>query len=120
MTKFRTHHNWNFTDLNLVILKQRLFTDYGPYSCLLIFITQLNFLYFNGSINFSLISESADTRLMRENVLIRAVRLMHARKLVNCRVAENHLICCLLVIAPEVNFFFLDSGHSKLFNDLLD
>jgi len=60
---------------------------------------------------------------MRENVLIshiRAVRLKHARELINCRVAENYLVSRLLIIASKVDFFFLDSGHSKLLNDLLN
>ncbi len=45
---------------------------------------------------------------------------MHARELIDCRVAEDYLVRCLLIVGSEVDFFFLDGGHSELLNDLLN
>jgi len=119
MAELRADHDWNFADLDFVILVKRLFAHNWT-NTVLFGGAFLKLLDFDGNVDLSLVGKVPEAGLVRKNRLVAAVPLEIARKLVNCDIPKNDLVNSFFVVYTVELAFLLNVVDSELLDDLLD
>jgi hypothetical protein len=119
VTKLGADHDWDLTDLNFIVLVQSLLRNNWS-NTVFIGVAPLQLLYFNGDIDFSLVSQVAQTGLMGQNRFVNSVLLQVSGKLINSDIAEVDAIDCVFVILAAKLALLHNILGPKLFNHLLD
>lgn len=119
MAELRADHDWNFANLDFVILVERfLLNDWAdtirPGGAF------LKLFDFHGNVNLSLVSEIPEAGFVREDGFVTAVPFEISRKLVNRDIPKNDLVDGFLIVRTVELTLLLNVVDSELLDDLLD